>query len=262
VRQGPDDLAQFADTLSQAQLRALGFRRDRRTRRYRCPKKTTFTRVLAKVNSTVLERLLLDWQRRLSGPIQDSLVILDGKKMRHGGVEMVNATDGGGQYLGGKITASKSNEIPAGRQVLKPLDLAGKTVLSDALHTQTETAQQILYEQGGDYLMTVKANQPTLQGTVRKLFEKQAFSPSGHAAPPRAAPRAQPGPAGDPLPAMPGSDSATGWLPGGPLGGQAGDPRQTQGRMGPRSGVSLKQSDAGAVAGQGNARTQAALLGH
>src|SRR6267154_314349 len=45
VRRGPDDLAQFADTLNQAQLRALGFRRDKRTRRQRCPKKTTFTRV-------------------------------------------------------------------------------------------------------------------------------------------------------------------------------------------------------------------------
>jgi predicted transposase YbfD/YdcC len=42
------------------------------------------------------------------------------------------------------------------------LDLAGKIVLADALHTQVETAQQILFEQGGDYLLTVKANQPIL----------------------------------------------------------------------------------------------------
>jgi hypothetical protein len=179
VRQGPDDLAQYADTLSQPQLRALGFRQDRRTRRHRCPKKTTFTRVLAGVDTTVLERVLLDWQRRLTGPLQNSLVIIDGKKMRHGGVEMVNATNGSGQYLGGRITQAKSNEIPAARQVLKPLDLAGKIVLADALHTQVETAQQILFEQGGDYLLTVKANQPTLQTTLQILFEKTGISPLG-----------------------------------------------------------------------------------
>lgn len=67
VRQGPDDLEKSADTLSQLQLRALGFRQDRRTGRHRSPKKTTFTRVLAGVDNQVLEQVLLDWQRRLTG---------------------------------------------------------------------------------------------------------------------------------------------------------------------------------------------------
>ena len=115
--------------LSQPQLRALGFRRDQRTGCYRCPKKTTFTRLLARVDGNVLEQMLLEWQRRLTGPVQDNLVIVDGKKMRHGGVEMVNATNGQGQYLGGVMTETKSNEIPAARQLLSRLDLAGKIVL-------------------------------------------------------------------------------------------------------------------------------------
>ena len=177
-------------TLSQPQLRALGFRQDRWTGRYRSPKKTTFTRVLAGVDAAVLQPVLLDWQRRLAGPIQDALVIVDGKKMRHGGVEMVNATNGAGQFLGGVITQSKSNEIPAARQLLRRLDLAGKIVLTDAAHTQVETGQQILFDQGGDYLMTVKANQKTLQATLQNLFEKQGFSPSGLAGQPGVAPGA------------------------------------------------------------------------
>jgi len=184
VRQGPDDLEKYADTLSQPQLRALGFRQDAESRRYRSPKNTTFTRVLAGVETTVLERVLLAWQQRLTGLIQDSLVIVDGKKMRHGGVEMVNATNGQGQYLGGLITPAKSNEIPAARQLLGRLDLAGKIVLSDAAHTQVETSQQILFEQGGDYLMTVKGNQKTLHTTLQNLFAQQAFPPSDFAAPP------------------------------------------------------------------------------
>ena len=262
VRQGPDDLAKFADTLSQPQLRALGFRQDSRTGRHRCPKKTTFGRVLAGVDARALESVLLQWQGRLIGPVQDSLVIIDGKKMRHGGVEMVNATNGLGQYLGGKMTEAGSNEIPAARQVLRPLELTGKVVLSDAAHTQVETAQQILFEQGGDYLVTVKGNQPTLQATLRHLFEKQAFSPSGHAAHPRVEARAQSGPLGNPLSAMPGSDSQPSGVPGSPLGGPLGNPGQTQRPMDPRSGLSAEQPDAGAVASPGHAPTQTAVLGH
>lgn len=177
VRYGPDDLAQYAETLSQGQLRALGFRLNRKTLEVRCPKKTTFHRVLAGVDAQSVERALLIWQDQLLGKIQDSLVVVDGKKMRHGKVEMVNAVSGSGRYLGGVITQDKSNEIPAARQVLSQLELAGKIVLADALHTNLATARQILYEQGGDYLLTVKGNQPTLQKTLETLFEKQAFSP-------------------------------------------------------------------------------------
>jgi len=262
VRQGPDDLAQFADTLRQPQLRALGFRRDKRTRRHRCPKKTTFTRVLRQVDARALEPVLLNWQRQLAGPAQDSLVIIDGKKMRHGGVEMVNATNGKGQYLGGVITQAKSNEIPAARQVLRRLDLAGKIVLADALHTQVETGQQILFEQGGDYLLTVKGNQPTLQATLQHLFEPRAFPPSGHAKHPGAAARAQPGQIGNPFSAVSGSDSQPSGVPGSQIGRPVGNSRQTWGQMDPGSGVSVEQSRAGAVAGPGNAPAQTQLLGH
>jgi hypothetical protein len=255
VRQGPDDLAQFADSLSQPQLRALGFRQDQTTGLHRCPGKTTFTRVLAGVEARTLERILLDWQRRLIGPIQDSLVIIDGKKMRHGGVEMVNAANGAGQYLGGEITQAKSNEIPAARLLLRRVDLRGKIVLSDAAHTQVETGQQILFEQGGDYLMTVKGNQPTLQETLQNLFEKQAFSPSAHPAHPGFEARAQLRTLGDSLSPVSGSDAQPGGIPRGPLGGPTGNPRQTRGQMDPRSGVSVEQPDLGAVASSGNAPT-------
>ncbi len=36
------------------------------------------------------------------------------------------------------------------RALMAKVDVTGKRVLADALHTQTETAQQILYEGGGD----------------------------------------------------------------------------------------------------------------
>ena len=59
VRKGPEDLADYADMLTQPQLRALNFRRDQRTGLHRCPKKTTFSRLLAGVDAGALERILL-----------------------------------------------------------------------------------------------------------------------------------------------------------------------------------------------------------
>jgi len=55
----------------------------------------------------------LGWQSQVLGPWQDQIVIVDGKKVRHAGVEIVNAADSQGRFLGSMVTARKSNEIPA-----------------------------------------------------------------------------------------------------------------------------------------------------
>jgi hypothetical protein len=261
VSRGPQDLADYADTLSQAQLRALGFRQDVRTGDIRYPKKTTFGRVLHQVQDEAVERVLLRWQDQMLGPRQDRIVILDGKKIRHGGVEIVNAVDSTGRFLGSVVTESKSNEIPAGRQLLLRQDLLGQIVLADALHTQDETARQILYDQGGDYLLTVKRNQPTVHTTLESLFAKQAFSPSAHGGHPRAEAGAQPGPTGDSLAGVPGSHAQSGGFSGSPVGRPLGDPGQTGGPMAPGGGLSAEQFDARPIAGAGDALAQARLLG-
>lgn len=249
VRKGPDDLADYADTLSQPQLRALLFRQDKRTGLHRCPKRTTFIRLLAGVDAAVLERILLRWQQRLTGPVQDNLVIVDGKKMRHGGVEMVNAINGKGQYLGGIMTRDKSNEIPAARQLLGRLDLGGKIVLADALHTQVKTGQLLLYEKGADYLMTVKGNQSTVQTTLQDLFNKQGFSPAGQVAQASTPPGAQSQPAGNSCNTVPGGDPEPGRFSRSQTGGPIGDARETGGQMDARSDISCQQPDVGTVGG-------------
>ncbi len=227
VARGPQDLAQYADTLSQDQLRALRFRLDA-DHQVRCPKKTTFTRFLRGVDGDTLEQVLLRWQTQLLGPTQDRLVIVDGKKVRHGGVEIVNAVDGAGRFLGSAVTPDKTNEIPAARQLLRPQPLIGKIVIGDALHTQQDTAQQVLFEQGADYLMTVKANQPTIHATLERLFAPQAFSPSAHGADACGPTGAQPRSVGDSGPAMSGGDAGASGLPGRSSGGSFGDPRPPQ----------------------------------
>ena len=63
----------------------------------------------------------------------------------------------------------KSNEIPAVRELLEAFaGLAGAVITIDALHTQHDTAQVIL-ERQADYVMTVKANMPTLYRQLKKL---------------------------------------------------------------------------------------------
>jgi predicted transposase YbfD/YdcC len=73
-----------------------------------------------------------------------------------------------GTVLGQLATAAKSNEIPTVRTLLASFDLTGVVVTVDAMHTQTDTAAAIATG-GGDYVFTVKANQPTLYAACKKL---------------------------------------------------------------------------------------------
>jgi hypothetical protein len=211
----------------------LRFRSDPHTRQIRCPKKTTFTRVLHRLDDDRLERVLLRWQDQILGPRQDRIILFDGKKVRHAGVEIVNAVDSQGRFLGSVITPSKSNEIPAARQLLRGQNLLGKIRVADAIHSQDETGQQILFEGGGDYLLTVKANQPTLKTNLENLFVKQSFSPSAHAQDPGAPAGAQPGPAGNPVSGVPGGSARASGLSGSPPGGALRDAGQTKRQVGP-----------------------------
>src|SRR5947207_5229907 len=206
-RRGPQDLAEYAASLSQGQLRALGFRTKRGTRRIRCPGESTFKRLLPRIDAAALEGALLLWQEQVLGPSQDKLVIVDGKTLRHAHVELVSAVNGSGRWLGTVAVKETSNEIPAARELLLKVPLTHKTTLADALHTQIETAQQILFEGGGDYALTVKANQKVLVQTLTTLLKPGKFSPSAYAADPRPNPGTQLQPPGDSPPGMPGSDS-------------------------------------------------------
>jgi hypothetical protein len=57
--------------------------------------------------------------------------------------------------------------------------LDGRAVSLDALHTQAETARALVLEHGADYLLTAKANQPTVQKNLERLVTTPpvAFSP-------------------------------------------------------------------------------------
>lgn len=262
VRRGPQDLAEYAASLSQGQLRALGFRTQRGTGRIRCPGESTFKRLLPRIDAAALERALLLWQEQVLGPAQDQLVIVDGKTLRHAHVELVSAVDGTGRWLGTVPVAPQSNEIPAARQLLAKVELVDRTALADAAHTQFQTAQQVLFEGGGNYALTVKENQKELVHTLATLLRPGKFSPSAHGADPRLDPRAQPQSPGDPPAGVPRGQPGAGGLPRGaphcPPPATGAPPRPEQ----HRNGLSDQQSNPRTTRRLGLDQTQAGLLGH
>lgn len=184
---GHRDLKAFARRFTQAQLRALGVRRDPKTRRYPSPSKATFGRMLRAVDPLRVEAALLDWQAQVRGPAPKAdLLSADGKVLRHAqGAQVVTLIHPVSQYYrGSQLVETKSNEIPAVRKLLERVDLAGCLIGVDALHTQTDTGQQIVLEAGADYLLTVKANQKELRETLAKRLpqSEQLFSPTSPSA--------------------------------------------------------------------------------
>ena len=184
---GQRDLAGFARNLTRDQRKALGFPRDwsSRIHRYMSPSETTFARMLAHLDNQALQRALLRWLDHVLGkrdPTGDQ-VSADGKELLSSqGLEVVSAYSvESGRWLGSEAVAEGSNEIPAVQRLLQRVDLEGSLVTADALNTQTETARIVVQEKGGDYLFTVKGNQPGIAKNAQQLYSNlsRAFSPSG-----------------------------------------------------------------------------------
>ena len=184
---GQKEWSLFAKGLSQVQRRALGIRRQ--ADGYPAPGPTTFWRLMAQINAEALEKFFLQVQAQIRGPAPpEELIVLDGKEPRHGGGHAVltAVTVPSQHYLGSAIVDTKTNEIPVARELFEKLDLDGRKVSLDALHTQDQTARELVLEHGADYLLTVKDNQPTLHASIEKLVPAPPadFSPSlrhGHA---------------------------------------------------------------------------------
>ncbi|MBN8249645.1 MAG: DUF4338 domain-containing protein [Verrucomicrobia bacterium] len=197
---GQKDLAIFARGLSEAQRRALGVRANRQGN-HPAPSQSTFCRMQQQVGVDRVAQVLKDIQRQLRGePPPEELIVLDGKEPKHGnGDAILTAVSVPGQFLLGcaRVPKDKTNEIPVARALFGELDLEGRRVSLDALHTCRETARDLVQHCGADYLLTVKDNHPELQAPIRQLVPapEAGFpprTPDSHPAPDRGA---QQGPA-------------------------------------------------------------------
>ena len=85
-------------------------------------------------------------------------------------MNIVTAYTDTGIAIGQKTVDSKSNEIPAVRELIEMLDIEGKVLTMDAMHCQKETVEKII-DNKGDYVVQLKANQGTFHENVYAMFD-------------------------------------------------------------------------------------------
>ncbi|HWU37482.1 MAG TPA: ISAs1 family transposase [Candidatus Acidoferrum sp.] len=148
------------------------------------PSHDTFGRVCAMVRSETLQGVLLPWLHQRRGN-PGELVHIDGKYMRRtrhnsknlGALDVVSAwASQAGLTLGQVAVETKSNEITAIPHLLELLDLQEKIVTIDAAGCQKDIAAAIVAG-GGDYVLAVKDNQPTLHAEIQAAFAEVETEP-------------------------------------------------------------------------------------
>ncbi|MDA8149725.1 MAG: ISAs1 family transposase [Nitrospiraceae bacterium] len=170
-----ESIARWVQDLSQGQLRRLGCRWSPDKKRFLPPSEPTIRRILSKADPAALDQVLSHYVVAHSS---GRAIAIDGKTIRSSSVGLMAALihKDGTVAAQKRLEGPKGHEIPAAPQLLEPLDLAGKVVTADALHTQNALASRIR-EKGGDYVFTVKDNRKTLKDEIARL-DNEAFSPS------------------------------------------------------------------------------------
>lgn len=140
------------------------------------PSHDTLERVFDRLEPQAFQACFRDWMHALHQALGLSQIAIDGKTLRGSGVggrqalHLVSAwATANCLSLGQVAVAEKSNEIPAIPQLLELLDVQGALVTLDAMGCQKEIAAKIV-ARGGDYVLTVKDNQPTLLAEIQACF--------------------------------------------------------------------------------------------
>jgi predicted transposase YbfD/YdcC len=140
------------------------------------PSHDTFERVFDRLCPQAFQTCFRQWVEVIQEALPIKHIAIDGKTLRGSGasklkpLHLVSAWASAQRLsLGQVATSEKSNEITAIPLLLDLLDLKGALVTIDAMGCQTEIAQKIV-ERGGDYVLTVKENQPHLLEDIQQSF--------------------------------------------------------------------------------------------
>ena len=143
------------------------------------PSHDTIGRVLGMLDPDALEAMFASWMASIAESIE-GVVAVDGKTLRRAiargedraFVHMVSAFASANSLVLGQVkTGEKSNEITAIPRLLELLHLEGAIVTIDAEGCQEAIANKI-HERGGDFVLAVKSNQPTLFEDIAVAFHE------------------------------------------------------------------------------------------
>jgi predicted transposase YbfD/YdcC len=145
------------------------------------PSHDVFNAVFACLKPEQFEACLLSWITSLQEVTGGQVLAIDGKTLRgsydrgdaKAAIHMVSVWATANQLSLGSVTVDeKSNEITAIPRLLELIDVSGALVTIDAMGCQKEIAQKIV-DQGADYVLAVKENQPKLHEAVTEFFKDQ-----------------------------------------------------------------------------------------
>ncbi|MFN7874814.1 MAG: ISAs1 family transposase, partial [Pirellula sp.] len=145
------------------------------------PSHDTISRVFRVINPSAFHDAFLAWVNGL-GLTNEGLnvIAIDGKSLRRShdkkhGKNMLHSvaawSTANKLVLGVQSVDQKSNEITAIPELLKNLELKGAIITTDAMGSQKEIAAQII-EGGGDYVLAIKYDHPTLTQAIAEHFDK------------------------------------------------------------------------------------------
>ena len=172
----PVEIADWAKNNQERLTELLKLKRDK------MPHHNTYRRILAhKVYREEVEQLV---QEHHSQGKQGDHYGVDGKTVR--GTRQANELRGDhllsvydiqeGKVLVQMEVDSKENEIVVAPQALAGLNLTGKLISADDMHTQRGFSAQIVGA-GGDYIFPVKENQPRVYQDIQQLFAPERPKP-------------------------------------------------------------------------------------
>jgi predicted transposase YbfD/YdcC len=142
------------------------------------PAHDTFERVFDRLDPQAFQGCFQRWVESLTLALGLKHVAIDGKTLRHSGkatqklkpLHIVSAWASEHHLTLGQVAVDdKSNEITAIPRLLELLDVHGALVTIDAMGCQKAIAKQIV-AQGGDYVLPVKSNQPTLLAEIQETI--------------------------------------------------------------------------------------------
>jgi predicted transposase YbfD/YdcC len=144
------------------------------------PSHDTFERVFDRIDPQSFLACFQQWVDVLTRGLGVAHIAIDGKTLRHSGnrtkhwgpLHVVSAWASQCHLTLGQVAVdAKSNEITAIPRLLELLDIHGALVTIDAMGCQKEIAKKIVAG-GGDYVLAVKDNQPTLLADMQECIGK------------------------------------------------------------------------------------------